>query len=61
MECTRSENNVVMMDSPEISVVQHQDFDTRQSRSNRYFDEAFLTNDFGHAAMCAIDFGLEKT
>jgi hypothetical protein len=50
MECSGSENDVVMMDSPEISVVQlREDFDTRWSRSNRYFDEAFLTNDFGHA------------
>jgi hypothetical protein len=50
MECIGSENDVVMMDSIEISVVQPQeDFDTRWSRSNRYFDEAFLTNDFGHA------------
>jgi hypothetical protein len=49
MECTGSENDVVMMDSPEISVVKpREDFDTRWSRSNRYFDEAFLTNDFGH-------------
>jgi hypothetical protein len=40
----------VMMDSPEISVVQpREDFDTRWSRSNRCLDEAFLTNDFGHA------------
>jgi hypothetical protein len=37
------------MDSPEISVVQpREDFDTRWSRSNPYFEEAFLTNDFGH-------------
>jgi hypothetical protein len=50
MECTGSENDVVMMDSSEISVVQpREDFDTRWSRSNRYFDEAFLTKDFGHA------------
>jgi hypothetical protein len=50
MECSGSENDVVMMDSTEISVVQHrEDFDTRWSRSNRYFDEAFLMNDFGHA------------
>jgi hypothetical protein len=50
MECTGSENDVVMMDSPEISAVQpREDFDKRWSRSNRYFDEAFLTNDFGHA------------
>jgi hypothetical protein len=50
MECTGSENDVVMMDCPEISVVQpREDFDTRWSRSNRYFDEAFLMNDFGHA------------
>jgi hypothetical protein len=50
MECTGSENDVVMMDFPEISVVQpREDFDTRWSRSNRYCDEAFLTNDFGHA------------
>jgi hypothetical protein len=49
-ECTGSENVVVMMDSSEISVVQpREDFDTRWSRRNRYFDEAFLTNDFGHA------------
>jgi hypothetical protein len=40
----------MMMNSPEISVVQpREDFDTRWSRSNRYFVEAFLTNDFGHA------------
>jgi hypothetical protein len=38
------------MDSPEISIVQPwEDLDTRWSRSNRYFDEAFLTNDFDHA------------
>jgi hypothetical protein len=50
MKCTGSENDVMMMDSPEISVVQpREDFDTRWSGSNRYFDEAFLTNDFGHA------------
>jgi hypothetical protein len=51
MECTGSENDVVMMDSPEISVVQpREDFDTRWSRSSsRYFNKAFLTNDFGHA------------
>jgi hypothetical protein len=40
----------VVMDSTEISAVQlREDFYTRWSRSNRYFDEAFLTNDFGHA------------
>jgi hypothetical protein len=50
MECTGNENDVVMMDSPEISVVQpREDFDPRWSSSNRYFDEAFLTNDLGHA------------
>jgi hypothetical protein len=50
MECTRSENYVVVMDSPEISVVQpRKDFDTRWTRSNRSFNEAFLTHDFGHA------------
>jgi hypothetical protein len=50
MECTGSENDMVMMDSPQISVVQpREDFDKRWSRSNRYLDEAFLTNDFGHA------------
>jgi hypothetical protein len=50
MECTGRENDVVMMDSLEISVVQpREDFDTRWSHRNRYFDEAFLTNDFGHA------------
>jgi hypothetical protein len=50
MECTGSENDVLMMDSPEISVMQpREDFDTRWSCSNRYFDKAFLTNDFGHA------------
>jgi hypothetical protein len=50
MECTGSENDVVMMDSPEISIVQSREhFDTRWSRSNCYFDETFLTNDFGHA------------
>jgi hypothetical protein len=50
MECTGSENDVVMMDSAEISVVQpREDFSTRWSRSNCYFNEAFLTNDFGHA------------
>jgi hypothetical protein len=33
-----------------ISIMQpREDFDTRWSRSSRYFDEAFLTNDFGHA------------
>jgi hypothetical protein len=36
MECTGSENDVVMMDSPEIFTVQPQeDFDTRWSHSNR--------------------------
>jgi hypothetical protein len=51
MECTESENDVVMMDSPEISVIQpREDFHKRWSRSNHYFDEAFLTNDFGHAS-----------
>jgi hypothetical protein len=50
MECTGSENDVMMMDSPDISVVQpREDFDTRWPRSSRYFDEAFLTNDLGHA------------
>jgi hypothetical protein len=50
MDCAGSENDVVVMDSPEISVVQPREyFDTRWSRSNRYFNEAFLTNDFGHA------------
>jgi hypothetical protein len=49
MECTGSENDVVMMDSPEISVVQsREDFDTRWSHSSRYFDETFLTNNFGY-------------
>jgi hypothetical protein len=38
------------MDYPEISVVQpREEFETRWSRSNRYFNEAFLTNEFGHA------------
>jgi hypothetical protein len=50
VECTGSENDVVMMDFAEISVVQpREDFDARWSRSNRYFDEAFLTNDFGQS------------
>jgi hypothetical protein len=50
IECTGSENDVVMMDSTEISVVQpRENFDKGWSRNNRYFDEAFLTNDFGHA------------
>jgi hypothetical protein len=55
MECTGSENDVVMMGSPEISVVQpRENFETRWSRSNRYFDEAFLTNEFGHACVYKI-------
>jgi hypothetical protein len=50
MECTGCENDVMIIVSPQIFVVQPQeDFDTRWSRSNRYFDEAFLTNNFGHA------------
>jgi hypothetical protein len=50
MECTGSENDVVMMDSAEISVVQpREDFQTRWSRRNRYFDKEFSTNDSGHA------------
>jgi hypothetical protein len=50
MEYTGSENDVVVMDSPEISVVQpRENSDTRWSCSSRYFDEAFLTNDFSHA------------
>jgi hypothetical protein len=51
MECTRSKHYVVMMASPEISVVlPREDFDMRWSYSDHYFDEAFLTNDFGHAS-----------
>jgi hypothetical protein len=62
MECTGSETDVVMLDSQEISVVQPREgFDTRWSGSNRYFDEAFLTKALVILAMCAIDFGLEKT
>jgi len=38
------------MDLPEVSDVQsRQDFEMRRSHSYRYFDEAFLKNDFGHA------------
>jgi hypothetical protein len=47
MECTGSENDAAMMDSPEISVVySREDFNTRWSRSSRYLYEAFLTNDW---------------
>jgi hypothetical protein len=50
VECTGSENDVMMMDSPEISLMQpREDFYMRWSHSSRYFDEAFLMNDFGHA------------
>jgi hypothetical protein len=50
VECTGSEKDVVMMDSPQISVMQpREDFDTRWSGSNRDYDEASLMNDFGHA------------
>jgi hypothetical protein len=49
VECTESENDVMMMDYPEISVVQPREFfDTGWSRSNLSYDESFLTNDFGH-------------
>jgi hypothetical protein len=62
MECTGRENDVVMMDSPEKSVMQpRENFDTRWSRSNRYFDEAFLTNNFGHACDVCDRLWLEKT
>jgi hypothetical protein len=50
VECTESENDVVMMDAPEIFVVQPREyFNTRWTHSNHFYDEAFLTNDFGHA------------
>jgi hypothetical protein len=50
MDCFRSESDVKILDLPEVSDVQSlQDSETRWSHSNRYFDEAFLKNDFGHA------------
>jgi len=39
MECSRSESDVKMVVLPEVSDVQsRQDFETRGSHSNRYFD-----------------------
>jgi len=49
-ECSRSESDVKMVDLPELFDMQsQQDFETRWSHNNRYFDEAFLKNDFGYA------------
>ena len=49
-ECSRSESDVKMVDLPEVFDVQsRQDFDTGWPHSNRYFEEAFLKNDFGRA------------
>jgi len=50
MECSRSESDVKMVDLPEVSDVQsRQNFEAGWPHSNRYFDEAFFKNDFGHA------------
>ena len=61
VECSRSESYVEMVDLPEVSDVQsRQDFETRWSHSNRYLDDAFLKNDFGHACDVCYRLWLRK-
>jgi hypothetical protein len=62
MECTGSENDVVMMDSPEISIVQsREDFDTDGHVAIVTLTRRPWRTTLVMLAMCAIDFGLEKT
>jgi hypothetical protein len=62
MECSRSESDVTTVDLPEVSDVQsRQDFETRWSHSNRYFERRFSRKTLVILEMFAIDFGLEKT